>query len=667
MRGRRTGNRRSAMRLLACSLALLSTFAFASESLLDSSRQKLFLAAEKAIDSNNQALYRQLQPSMKEYPLYPYLEYRQLKRSLSSARPEDVATFLDDYADTPLAGLLRKRWLNQLASRKQWPEYLRFYDPADGNISRRCHYLNALLQTGHKEQAFAQVEPLWLHGRSRPKACDPVFQAWHKAGHLTTDLVWQRIGLAMNKGQVKLVGYLKKQLPAEDRPWADLWIQLRNKPELALTSKRLQREHPMRQTLLRYAAMRKANRDPLGALGFWKKLQQQYSFTPLDKQLVERKLADRLIREQDPLAWQFLQQIEPCSHDTKLQETRLRAALYRQQWDQVLAWIDRLPEDSRQSERWRYWRARALEQTGNRKAANELYASLAGERSFYGFLAADHIGAPYNLKQQPAPVSSELLSRVAELPGVLRAKELIALKRWPDARRERRFLTRRMSDEEIMAAAKIAQSWEWHDQAIFTLARSGYWDDLELRFPLEHHKTVRANAGKRDLDVSWVYGVIRQESAFNPSVRSHAGAIGLMQLMPATARHVARKLLKRKRSPSRRDLANPDINIELGTTYLSNVLERLEQNPVLATAAYNAGPHRVSRWLPEQQLPADVWIELIPFRETRQYVERVFTYAVIYDHRRQEEIVRISQRLQPVHGASAQRTAQQQRNLRVTL
>ena len=664
---KRTGNRHSAMRLLACSLALLSTFASASESLLDSSRQKLFLAAEKAIDSNDQALYRQFQPSLKEYPLYPYLEYRQLKRSLSSARPEDVATFLDDYADTPLAGLLRKRWLNQLASRKRWQEYLRFYDPADGNISRRCHYLNALLQTGHKEQAFAQVEPLWLHGRSRPKACDPVFQAWRKAGHLTTELVWQRIGLAMNKGQVKLAGYLKKQLPAEERPWVDLWIQLRNKPELALTSKRLQREHPMRQTLLRYAAMRKANSNPLGALGFWKKLQQQYSFTPLDKQLVERKLADLLIREQDPLAWQFLQQIEPCSHDTKLQETRLRAALYRQQWDQVLAWIDRLPEDSRQSERWRYWRARALEQTGDRKAANALYASLAGERSFYGFLAADHVGAPYNLKQQPAPVSSELLSRVAESPGVLRAKELVALKRWPDARREWRFLTRRMSKEEIMAAAKIAQSWEWHDQAIFTLARSGYWDDLELRFPLEHHETVRANAGKRDLDVSWVYGVIRQESAFNPSVRSHAGAMGLMQLMPPTARHVARKLLKRKRSPSRRDLANPDINIELGTTYLSDVLERLEQNPVLATAAYNAGPHRVSRWLPKQQLPADVWIELIPFRETRQYVERVFTYAVIYDHRRQEEIVRISQRLLPVHGASAQRTAQQQRNLRVTL
>jgi len=584
------------MRLLIGSLLLLGTLATASENPLDSTRQKLFLAAEKAIDSNNQALYRQLKFSLTDYPLYPYLEYRQLKRSLSTARPAEVETFLEEYADTPLAGLLRKRWLNQLASRKQWREYLRFYDPADKNVSRQCHYLNALLQTGRKEQAFAQVEPLWLHGRSRPKACDPIFKAWREAGHLTTELVWQRIVLAMNKGQVKLVGYLKKQLPAKDRPWADLWVQLRNEPELALTSKRLKQDHPMRQALLHYAAERKAYSDPLGAIGFWNELQQQYSFTPLDKQLVERRLADRLIREQDPLAWQFLQQIEPCAHDTRLQESRLRAALYRQQWDQVLTWIEQLPEESRQSERWRYWHARALEQTGDRKAANELYASLAGERSFYGFLAADHIGAPYNLKQQPAPVSDELLS-----------------------------------------------------------------------FPLEHHRTVHVNASKRDLDISWVYGVIRQESAFNPSVRSHAGAMGLMQLMPATARHVARKLLKHKRAPRRRDLADPDINIELGTTYLSDVLERLEQNPVLATAAYNAGPHRVSRWLPQRQLPADVWIELIPFRETRQYVKRVFTYAVIYDHRRQEEIVRISQRLQPIHGASAQRTAQQKQNLRVTL
>ena len=665
MRGRRE-NRHGANWLLFL-LVLLGTFANASEGLLERSQQKLFQAAEKAIDSDNQVLYRQLQQLLRNYPLYPYLEYRKLRHSLASAPAEEVAAFLHSHADTPLAGLLRRRWLNLLASREDWDDYLRFYDPADGNVDRQCHYLNALLHSGRKAQAFARVEPLWLHGRSRPKACDPVFEAWRNAGHLTTGLVWQRIGLAMDQGQVKLVRYLKKQLPARERPWADLWLQLRTRPALALSSARLQQDHPMRQKMLRYAVTRKAHDDPVSAIDFWKRLQENYRFTPLERQLVERTLAQQLVRERDPVAWRFLQEIEPCSHDTKAQEARLRSALFRQQWDQVLAWIGKLPEESRQEERWRYWHARALEQTGERKAANELYASLAGERSFYGFLAADHVGAPYNLKQEPAPVSEELLARVAEIPGVQRARELVALERWTDARREWRFVTRRMSSAEAMAAAKIAQSWEWHDQAIFTLARSGYWDDLELRFPLEHRQTVQRNASKRDLDVSWVYGVIRQESAFNPLVRSYAGALGLMQLMPATARHVARKLLKRRRSPSRRELTDPETNIELGTTYLSDVLARLEQNPVLATAAYNAGPHRVARWLPEQQLPADIWIELIPYRETRQYVERVFTYAVIYDHRRQEEIVRISQRLQPVQGSSAQRTAQQQRNLQATL
>jgi soluble lytic murein transglycosylase len=652
--------------VLALSL-LLNTFVAASSDILDAGQQALFLAAEKALGSGNETLFQQLKGVLRNYPLYPYLEYRQLKDSLASASAEEVEHFLQHNADTPLAPLLRKQWLNLLARRKQWQSYLEFYDPADGNVSRQCHYLNALLQTGRREEAFSRVEPLWLHGKSRPKACDPVFDAWRRAGQLTTELVWQRIALAMDKGKVKLVSYLKKQLPAKERPWADLWLQLRSKPKLALDHSRLRQPHPMRQSLLRYAAVRQAYRDPADAIDFWRQLQRQHEFTPLEKQRVEHKLAQQLVREDDPAAWRFLQQIAPDPHDIRLQEIRMRAALYRQQWHQVLAWIEELPEDSRLGERWRYWRARALEQTGDRKAANVLYESLAKERSFHGFLAADHIGAPYNLKQQPAPVDDALRSRVANEPGVQRARELVALERWTDARREWRFVTRHMSAEETMAAAKIAQSWGWHDQAIFTLARSGYWDDLELRFPLAHHQAVHTNARKHDLDISWVYGVIRQESAFNPSVRSHAGAMGLMQLMPATARHVARKLLKRKRSPHRRDLTNPKINIELGTTYLSNVLERLEQNPVLATAAYNAGPHRVSRWLPQQQLPADIWIELIPYRETRRYVERVFTYAVIYDHRRNEEIIRISQRLRPINGTSAQHTAQQQRNLRATL
>ncbi len=628
-------------------------------------QQKLFLVAEQALKNRQQEQFEKLRDALKGYPLLPYLDYRALLQKLDQASAEEVADFLQRNRETPLAHRLRVRWLNLLAERGDWNTYLRFYQD-DGNVVRQCHHLRALIEIGRKEAAFARVEPIWLHGRSRPKACDPVFQAWREADGLTPELVWQRIALAMDLGQVRLVRYLQKLLPKKERPQVELWLKLRKKPELALEEKRLQRPHAMRQAMLEYAVIRKSRSNPLAALDLWQKLQDKGLLPPGSKK-VESALARRLLRNESAEAWSFFLRLPSADTDAGLQEQRILAALYRQRWEQVLDWISRLPPERRSQSRWRYWKARSLEMLGERGSAEPIFQELARERGYYGFLAADHVGAPYHLEHQPTPVDQELLDRVAGEPAIQRARELVSLERWTDARREWRLITRKLDDEAMMAAAKLAQSWDWHDQAIFTLARTGYWDDLELRFPLEHLETVVKRAEERNLDVSWVFGVIRQESAFNPAVRSAAGAYGLMQLMPATARYVARKLLKQKRSPSRRDLTRPEVNIQLGTTYLSDVLARLEQNPVLATAAYNAGPHRVSRWLPREQLPADLWIELIPFKETRKYVKRVFTYAVIYDHRRKEAIVRLSQRLQPISGDSPQRTAQKRRNARATL
>lgn len=628
-----------------------------SETLVNDAQRQLFRAAERALEQNNTQLFNKLKQSLTNYTLYPYLEYEQLKRDLAHADAKEVRRFLERWQDTPLAPLLRNRWLSLLAKRKAWKKYVAFYKP-DRNVARQCHYLQALIETGRKQEALDQVEPLWLHGRSRPDACDPVFKAWQEAGRLSTELVWQRIGLAMNKGKVALVKYLQKQLPAKEQPWVTLWLELRNQPELALTASLLRKDHPQRNKLLQYAAFRKIRQDPVQAIAFWEQLQARYLFDQLEAHLVNRKLALWLVRKDDPLAWRFLSSVEPCSHDSKLQEARLRAALRRGEWDTVLAWLNRLPQDEQQTDRWQYWRARALEQLEQHSQATSLYQKLAGLRSYYGFLAADRIGAPYNLNHEKTPTSELAISDIGNRPAIRRARELVALERWPDARREWRFATRDMPEEKAMAAAKLAQSWGWHDQAIFTLAKTGYWEDLELRFPLEHESDVRKYAQKRQLDISWVYGVIRQESAFNPSVRSHAGAMGLMQLMPATASYVAKRLLSWKRKPRRADLVKPATNIELGTRYLADVLQRLGDNPVLATAAYNAGPHRVDRWLPENQLPADIWVELIPFRETRRYVERVFTYAAIYDRRLNKEVVRLTERMQPVAGRAGQKTAQ---------
>ncbi|WP_456379796.1 transglycosylase SLT domain-containing protein [Thiolapillus sp.] len=640
---------------IAGMLLLLAANASAG-TLAQEAQRKLFLGAEK-IAAAGKTLPGNMDSLLRNYPLYPYLEYARLKHRLGKAKNAEVADFLEQHGNTPLAALLRARWLNVLARRQDWNGYLQFYTP-QSNISRQCHYLQALIRTDQKEQAFSQVEPIWLYGKSRPKACDPVFKAWRKAGLLTTGLIWQRIALAMDRGQIKLARYLQKSLPAKDRPWVNTWIKIHNRPALALTDRALEKQHPQRQKMLVDAAYRQIRKDPIAAIGYWEKLQQRFPFSPPNQYQVNRKLALWLTRNEDPVAASFLSTLQPRSDDDKLQETLVESALLHNDWNQVISRIEQMPPEEQQSERWRYWLARALEQTHQQSQANAIYKQLAGERGYYGFLAADQTGKPYRFAPGKSIVEKSIADAIRSNPAIRRAKELLALNRRVDARREWRFATRDLSPEEYIAAAELAQSWNWHDQAIFTLAKSKYWDDLELRFPLEHGPEVQHHAKKNKLDISWVYGVIRQESAFNASVRSHAGAVGLMQLMPATARYVAKKLLKKKRSPRHRDLITPKTNIELGTTYLADVLSTLGENPVLATAAYNAGPHRVKRWLPKSRLAADIWVELIPFKETKGYVKRVFTYAAIYDHRLQRKLTRLSERMLPIPGTEAEQTAQ---------
>lgn len=651
--------------ILAAALLVLLANTASAGIFAKESKRTLFLGAEK-IAAAGKTLPETMVKLLRDYPLYPYLEYARLKRTLGKASNAEVASFLQQNSNTPLAALLRSRWLNVLARRQDWNSYLKFYTP-QSNISRQCHYLQALIRSGEKQRAFAQVDPLWLHGKSRPKACDPVFHAWRNADLLNTELVWQRIALAMDKGQIKLARYLKKSLPAKDRPWVDTWIRIRNKPMLALTDSALNKKHPQRQEILEDAAYRQIRKNPLAAANYWKKLQKRFRFSAEEQYPVDRKLALWLTRNEDPVAAAFMSDLVPHTDDKKLQEALVKSALLHGDWAQVISRIERMPAEELQSERWRYWRARALAQTGQQERAGALYEQLANERSYYGFLAADRIGKNYRFAPGESAVMKDISDAIANNPAVTRAKELLALSRWVDARREWRFATRDLSAEEYIAAAELAQSWGWHDQAIFTLAKSGFWDDLELRFPLEHKQDVQHYASKNKLDKSWVFGVIRQESAFNASVRSHAGAVGLMQLMPATARYVSKKLLKRKNSPKHRDLITPNTNIELGTAYLAYVLSSLWDNPVLATAAYNAGPHRVKRWMPKSRLDADIWVELIPFKETKGYVRRVFTYAAIYDHRLQRKLTRLSDRMLPIQGTEAEKTAKTDASARKAL
>ena len=338
-----------------------------------------------------------------------------------------------------------------------------------------------------------------------------------------------------------------------------------------------------------------------------------------------------LVRSDRPDAIDKLDDFQPKEQDDHLLESRIRAALSRQEWDKTINWINALPESLKIRDRWRYWLAKALAETGKQTLANDILGELANERSYYSFLAADRLNKEYRFAPDPLEFDQEKLDQLTLHPGVQRAHELFILERFIDARREWRQATRDMETEELQLVSKLAQKWGWHDQAIFTLARTGYWDDLKLRFPLEHKKKVLSNSNKQQLDNAWVFAVIRQESAFSADAHSPAGARGLMQLMPRTARFIAKKANYRR--PKKQDLFNPDINIKLGTAYLSRILNQLENNQVLATAAYNA----------------DIWVEAIPFRETRRYTQRVLSYSVIYDQMLGNKVKRLSQRMPQIN------------------
>lgn len=613
-----------------------------------------FLAAENALRSGDRATFNSLLAGLGDYPLYPYLRYAALGSDLDTASDESIESFLAEFADTPLADRLRPVYLERLAAQGRWPEYTRLYRP-DDSAERRCLYLRALAETGQGAQAKApaEIERLWLVPRSQPGACDPLFGLWDDSGLLTTDLVWRRIRLAMESGEQGLARYLGGRLPESEQPWVERWLAVYSAPELILESGTRAGEHPMRPAFLAQGIARLARSMPGKALDLLAAEEGALAGDLAASDSAHVAVARALIRsdrEPDPgRALAVWDRMSAGPDNLEAQEERVRAAIRLRAWDRVADWIGRMPEGEEKSDRWLYWQGRAQEALGQEGEARASFERAAGQRSLWGFMAADRLGAPYRLDDRPVPAEPEQIRRLASAPAIARILELRRLGRRADMRREWRTLTRDLDDPGLMAAAYVADVLGWHDQAIFTLARTGYWDDLALRFPVRYRDLVEEQAWQTGLGEDWIFAVLRQESVFAADVRSRAGALGLMQLMPATARQVARELTPARAGPGSAEILQPELNITFGSTYLAWMRDRFG-HAALATAAYNAGPHRVARWLPQHCTEADLWILSIPFNETRGYVERVLAYRIIYGARLGLEPVRLSDLLPPIPG-----------------
>jgi peptidoglycan lytic transglycosylase len=633
---------------LAAALLAAANPAFAQDTPQDEdSRRRDYLAALEALKAGQNARFKTLYARLDGYILRGYLEYESIKNRVASTPAAEIERFLEENSQAPISDVIRKKWLRILARRGDWDTFLREYQDIEDEPELQCLRLSHLLKTSEQQAPLmAEAEKLWLTGKPLPAACNPVFAAWREAGHMTADEVWARIRLAMESRNLRLAGDLARYLDPSDRAWVRRWQAMHRDPVRQLQHITYPVETPVARMIVTHGIVRLAYRDPEEAMAQWQRLKEKYQFFGEDENYVLRNISILAAQDQLPQALPWLAAVSADPGDETLLLWRVKTALRTGQWEMAKRFIAGLSEEQQQDSRWRYWTARILEATGDGDKARAIYESLAQDRSYYGFLAADRIGAEYSMQHESVAASPEEVSAMLARPGIQMAQELYLIGQLLDARRQWSWATRNMNNRELAVAAVIARQWGWHDRAILTVARSDHQDDLELRFPVLYRDVIEANAARYGIDPSWVYGVVRQESAFVPDARSQSGALGLMQLMPSTGRHAGRKLNIPIRSS--RALLNVENNLRLGVSYLKDVLGRNEGNEVLATASYNAGPNRVDSWIPEQAMDADIWVETIPFSETRDYVKNVMSYTTVYDYRLGSHPERLSHRMQSI-------------------
>ncbi|HNP37727.1 MAG TPA: transglycosylase SLT domain-containing protein, partial [Woeseiaceae bacterium] len=581
------------------------------------------------------------------YVLWPDLQAAYLRATIRQAGTEEIERYLDLYGALKPGRELRYQYALDLAARGDLESFYAIYESfyqGLGIAKLDCLALQAEIEAGRDKRIASRARALWMLGQSQANECDPVF-AYLKKNQVLGPLDYrQRYALAIEARSYALARWLGKSIDATHVEIANLWLQAQNEPAVFLASYASRPDSAVAAAQLAYAAERLTYDDPIAAHDLWATVQGNRSFTEEQSLQTARHIALWSARDNLPGAYALLARLPAQAVDDEVSRWRARLSLRAGDWQRLLADIERLTDAEQQREEWRYWHAMARQQLGELARAELELASLAKERSYYGFLAADELGLPYAFQHSELQADEVLIEGIATRPALIRARELFYTGLEGRGRSEWDAVVRELTPGEKLQAAILAGRWGWYSRAIATAADIGAYDDLELRYPLAFKDSFEHYASIADIPLTWAYGIARSESLFMRDIRSSAGAIGVMQLMPATGRDVAQEMQVPFAGID--TLTNPVLNIQLGTAYLGKMAERFAGNRVLATAAYNAGPHRVDQWIPlKGPVDARVWIENIPFNETRMYVRRVVAAETIFHWRLTGETRRVSDEL----------------------
>ena len=636
---------------VALALLLISNVAGAATYTLSEARERFPAVFDKAIAGKLNSV-RDEARALHQYPLHPYLEAADIEH-LMQTRPGDalderIEAFLQAHPEIATFDRMRSAWLVSMHVRGKYREFLDHYTESD-SLTMRCRHISARIKLNRMEQLEADARSMWLQGESLPKSCDPVFDWLKDRNKLTDELIRARAVLAMKAGNTGLADWLSKKLSPTEQALFQRWIQVHRDPVVQISRLSKLRDAKITGEVIVHGIKQAAHRNTDKTAELTPGLISMYKLTPVEAGEAQRYLGYRyaLSRKPESVTW-FARGGSAGGMDEVIRAWRIRAALFHGDWKKARLWTTGLPREMSEHREWQYWRARALEATGDLQEARRIYTEVARDKGYYHYLAADRLNIPYAIKHVPTPENVITREKVESLAGVLRTREWLALNDERRARREWHSLIRLHPDKEMLRhLSALANRWGWHFEAITTQARSDYWDDLHLRYPLPFRDIVMRNARALNMDPAWIYGIMRSESLFVTDANSPAGALGLMQLLPSTARIVGRQIgLK---VSGTRSILKPENNIRLGANYLKGLLDDHNGHYAMASAAYNAGPHRVKRWRPEHApIDADIWVTNIPFNETRGYVDRVLTHTTAFQWRLGEIITPMSQRMSRV-------------------
>jgi len=592
----------------------------------------VYLQAKQAYQTRNLPQLVEATETLRQRrsPLLPYLQYWQMILTMDQLSYTQIQVFLQENNESLLSQRVRELWLKRLGRVQFWDQFIEmraqmpmYYSIND--VGNQCYQVQAGIALDDPN-AYEDGKKLLLAGKDLPADCQGMLEALQQVGVLDEKLLLTLYRDALFSNKTGLAKVLAKRSSKTDAGLLKQIDDMAQNPAQALKKGGIQERSPYARALYMYAIHRQAKAD----LGVAKTSYQKYSglLDNDEKQLAQAYMALEAARKHEPEALQGFGKVNATLLNSEQWEWYARTALRQQDWGMVLKVINDMPAVLAEESTWRYWKARALIAKGQVADANQILAKLSQERHFYGWLAAEDLGPVVSEPMATYQPSDEEVRQFAKQPAVKRMEALFDVEARYEARLEWMYLLEALDDPTRIVAAQYGLLKGWYDLAVLAADKTSRTHNFELRYPTPYRDYLQKASRSRAIDEAWVYGIIRQESRFMHYAKSSVGAGGLMQVMPATAKWIAKKLGWSSYNDGM--LHDIDTNVNLGTYYMRYTLDTFNGQEVMATAAYNAGPSRARRWAANAPLEGAIYAETIPFSETRNYVKKVLANAHMY-------------------------------------